>query len=352
MLNIWGKAEGKSNSVAITLMKVLAHVCVLLFFVLWSPAQQPTFRSETNVVLVPVLVKNANGNPVYGLGANDFVIEDDGVVQSARLDEAAESEPISLVIAIQRGRSARFEYPRMHGLGAMLDPIFAAQAAYIAIVAFDDEVELVRDFTNNYNLIENDLKHTVIQRLDRWTPQPGEGGAAILDAVSYSLKLLNRTPKGRQRVLLLISETRDHGSHFAKIDDIVAAIGNSNSSVFALTFSPAKTNVLDTLRGNNNDRWKPVPDLLYPIQEVAQGLRKNAAKEVTTLTGGEYAGFSSAKAFDARLSDFTNHLHSRYLLSFEPKSPHPGLHRLQVHVKGPADLTVLSRSSYWAAGSR
>jgi hypothetical protein len=55
------------------------------------------------------------------------------------LDDVAESEPISLIIAIQRGRSARFEYPRMHGLGAMLDPLFAAQTADIAIVAFDDE---------------------------------------------------------------------------------------------------------------------------------------------------------------------------------------------------------------------
>jgi hypothetical protein len=70
----------QTSLVAINPMKVLAHVCLLLFLVWRSPAQQPTFRSETNVVLVPVLVKNAHGNPVYGLGVQDFVIKDDGVV--------------------------------------------------------------------------------------------------------------------------------------------------------------------------------------------------------------------------------------------------------------------------------
>ena len=233
----------------------------------------------------------------------------------------------------------------------MLDPILSAQSAQIAIVEFDNEIELVRDFTSNQTVIAADLKRILNQQLGRWTPQPGEGGAAIFDAASYSLKLLDKTQKGRQRVLLLISETRDHGSHFTKVEDIVAAIGNTNTSVFALTFSPAKTNVLDTLRGNNNDRWQPVPDLLYPVQEVAQGLRKNAAKEITSLTGGEYAEFSSHKAFDARLTDFTNHLHSRYLLSFEPKAPHPGLHHLHVSVSGSKSWRVLSRSSYWASGS-
>ena len=325
-------------------------VSIVLFLTLGSVGQQSTFRSEANVVLVPALVKDASGRPLYGLVVKDFSIKDDGVDQTVRLDEAAQSEPVSLVVAVQRGRSARFEYERMKGLSAMLDPILTSPEAKVAIVAFDDDVELVHDFTSDSFSIRGGLQQILSKRLDRWTPQPGEGGAAIFDAVSYSLKLLNRRPIKRQRVLLLISETRDHGSHYAKINDVIAAMSNTNASVFALTFSPAKTNVLDTLRGNNNDRWKPVPDLLYPVQEVAQGLRKNAAKEITSLTGGEYATFTSGKGFDARLTEFTNHLHSRYLLSFEPKNPHPGLHHLQVAVKA-QQVTVLARSTYWARGS-
>lgn len=60
-------------------------------------AQEPTFRSESNVVLVPALVKGQKGNLVYGLTAKDFIVEDDGIAQKVRLDETVETEPVSLL---------------------------------------------------------------------------------------------------------------------------------------------------------------------------------------------------------------------------------------------------------------
>jgi hypothetical protein len=69
------------------------------------------------------------------------------------------------------------------------------------------------------------------------------------------------------------------------------------------------------------------------------------------MTGGEYELFSSRKGFETDLNSFANHLHNRYLLSFEPKSPHPGLHRIRVRLRNPSpDETVLFRSNYWAGG--
>jgi hypothetical protein len=40
-------------------------------------------------------------------------------------------------------------------------------------------------------------------------------------------------------------------------------------------------------------------------------------------------------------------LHSRYLLSFQPQNPHPGLHAIQVHLAVPGPSTALFRTSYW-----
>jgi hypothetical protein len=47
------------------------------------------------------------------------------------------------------------------------------------------------------------------------------------------------------------------------------------------------------------------------------------------------------------MTEFANHLHSRYLLRFEPKDPHPGLHQVRVRVRDRKDLVVLARHSYW-----
>jgi VWFA-related protein len=303
--------------------------------------QETTLHSQSNVVVIPALVKSAQGEVVYGLAAKDFIVEDDGEEQAVHLDEAAEGQPVSMVIAIQRGRRANYEFPRIRGLAAMLDPLVEEGRGSVAIVEFDSQVQTAQEFTANSERIAWTLKEL----------QPGDGGAAILDAVDYAVKMLENTPRERQRVLLVISETRDHGSA-AKVEDVVAEIGQSRTAVYALAFSPSRSNVLDTMRGNNLNEMNPSPDLLAPLLMAAQAMRKNMPKTVAAMTGGEYEMFATGKNFDFRMIDFSNHLHSRYLLSIEPKTPHVGLHELKVRLRDPGDRTVLARTSYWAAGSK
>lgn len=287
-------------------------------------------------------MRDANGKPFYGLQTKDFVIEDDGAQQVVHLDEAAESNPVSLVIAIQRGRRAAYEFPRIQGLSSMLQPILDQAEAEIALVEFDSTVELTRDFTGDGRVITEDLKNL----------QYGDNGAAILDAVYFSEKLLEKVPQDRQRVLLLISETRDHGSVWAKkIEDVVTLIGNSNTTIYTLPFSPSLSNVLDTMRGNNIEEMNEGPDLLAPLRLAAQAMKKNAPKTIASMTGGEYELFDTRSSFENHMLDFSNHLHSRYLLSFEPKDPHAGLHQIHVALRNPGEGTVLARSRYWAGSA-
>lgn len=303
--------------------------------------QEPTLRSQSNVVLIPALVKDQQGGIVYGLQAKDFIVEDDGVEQAARLDETPEGQPISLVVAIQRGRRASYEFPRMRGLKTMLDPLFSMGTARVAVVEFDSQVNLTRDFTRDATLVEDDLTNL----------QPGDGGAIILDAVRYSVNLLKQEPEGRLRVLLLISETRDHGSH-VKINDAVSSIGQSNAVMYALAFSPALSNILDTGRGTNLNEMNASPDLLAPLVMTVHAMRKNVPSTIAAMTGGEYELFATKRKFDGRMNDFTNHLHSRYLLSFAPQNPHPGLHQIRVRLRDARDAAVLARVSYWAQGTK
>ena len=319
---------------------------ILMFLLVIEPAtaqQEPTFSSQSNLVLVPTMVRDNKGNIVYGLHAQDFIIEDEGVEQPFHLDEAAEAAPVSLVIAVQCGRRAWREFARIRGLAAMLDPVLSDKNNQAALLLFDSKLNLVRDFTNNGDVIEEDLK----------TLQPGDNGAAILDAVAYSVKLLAKLPEKQQRVLLLISETRDHGSHFAKLDDVITLVGVTNTAVYTIPFSPSLSQVLDTERGSNRDEayWNAPPDVVAPILMARQAMKKNIPKAIAAMTGGEYELFSSRKGFENRMNTISNHLHNRYLLSFEPKNPHSGLHQIRVRLKDPAAETVLFRSNYWAGGS-
>jgi len=231
----------------------------------------------------------------------------------------------------------------MRGLPSMLEPVLSQPDTETALVFFDSKLNLVRDFTNKADLIEADLK----------TLESGDSGAAILDAVAYSVKLLNQQPEGRQRVLLLISENRDHGSHFAKLDDVVKLIGVANVAVYALPFSPSLSQVLDTERGSNRDEtfWGARPDLQGAFLMALAAMKKNVTGAIASMSGGEYELFASRKSFETKMNSFANHVHNRYLLSFEPKSPHPGLHQIRVRLRDPArSETVLFRGNYWAGG--
>lgn len=317
--------------------------CSLLVLLLVTslPSQETTLRTQSNVVLVPTLVRDSQGEIVYGLQAKDFVIEDDGMEQEVRLDEQPESHPVSLVIAIQTGRRAGYEFARMRGLATILEPLVDEGHAKVAVVEFDSHIHHVHDFTGSTERIAHDFQDL----------QPGDGGAAIVDAIASSIKLLENAPSERQRMLLLISETRDHGSHAAKTDDVVAEIGKSNSVVYTLTFSPSLSNILDTGRGTSKGEMHNGVDFLDLASRARRTIRKNTPKTVAALTGGEYELFTTQKSFDNKLLAWTNHIHNRYLLSIAPRNTRPGLHQIRVRLREGGNSTVLSRTTYWAEGA-
>lgn len=316
-----------------------------------APTQQefPSLRTQSNVVFVPALVKDKSGKLVFGLEAKDFIVEDDGVEQQVSMDEAEPQEAVSLVIAIQSGRSALFEFQRMKGISAMLDQIVSQPQVQTAIVVFDGDVEVAQDFIFESKQTEAYLK-SMMEGPRRNMENGDRSGAAIYDAVRYSVNLLEKQPRDSRRVLLLISETRDHGSHAIKVDDAIRAISESNTVMYSLTFSPTASTAMDTLRGEWDARTDPAGwnlDILRLMKMARQAMRKNAAKTVASITGGEYELFTSRKSFERFMTDFANHLHNRYLLRFEPKNPRPGLHDVRVRLRDAGDRVVLARRSYW-----
>lgn len=305
--------------------------------------QNPVFRGESQVVVVPTLVKDSSGHTVSGLEAKDFIVEDDGVEQTVQLDQTAESEPASIVVAVETGRRAKREFSRIARLGSMLDDIVAEGPATseVAVIEFDSRVRTVRGFDRDEAPIAGYLSNL----------SPGDHGAAILDAVNYSVRLLANLPRDHEKILLLVSETRDHGSHTTNLKDLVEAVGRSNVLMYALTFSPSLSQVLDTERGLNRDEWRPkgAPfDVGGPLFMTISAMRGNVSRSLASMTGGEYELFATSKTFEDHMFDFTNHLHIRYVLTFQPRHPHPGLHQLRVRVREGKDRTVLARNSYWA----
>ena len=302
------------------------------------------------MVLVPALVKTKSGELVYSLTANDFSITDNGIEQKVMLDEASDQQPLALVVAIQNGDVSPRQFHALRGMGTMLEAIVGDRPHQVALVTFAKQPQLISGFTPDLSKITGAIQHLTTE---------GDG-AAILDATAYSLKLLERQPKESRRCILLISEMRDQGS-LIPLKEVVSEIGESNTVIYSLAFSSLRARLKDDLTGPGRENPKiqlahdlpPTPDYLdisAAIGLAVDALRKNTASNLAQLTGGEYLGFSNQQNLDSDLNTIANHLPNRYLLSFQPVSPQPGLHSIAVKVKGHPDFAVSARTRYWAAG--
>jgi VWFA-related protein len=299
--------------------------------------QSYTLRTQSNIVLVPTTVQTKHGDMLYALKPEQFVVEDNGVPQTIHLDEDTDSLGLSLVVVVQCSRSAGYEFPKLIGLGSMIDGIAGDAPREVAIVTYGSAPLLLGKFSNSVDAMAHALSQ--LEPCD-------DPDASTLDAVAYATRLLEARKNHYRHAILLISETRDHGST-AKPAEVVAALGRTNTVVDSVAFGPGKTEVLNDLKYGGGSG--PIGLLVMAVN----ALKKNAAHELAALSGGEYINFTTQKGFDEGLHQLSNHVHNYYLLSFQPHAeangePSSGMHRIRVKVPDYPDARIRFRESYFA----
>ena len=300
------------------------------------PSAQPqaTISTTTTEVLVPTLVEQKNGNIIYGLKTKDFVLEDNGVVQEIHVQEEMDTAPVALVVAVELGGASVLEFDKLAKLGPLLDLFLADPRSRVALVGYDSTQHLIQDFTHAGDQVNQELKEL----------QPGDGGAATLDTISYAVSLLQTQPRSFRRVLLLISEKRDHGSKHAKPTGIIRQIGESDVLVLSVAFSPAAAEFAHDIKDSGEDRTM---SMVSALAMLVKGFRKNVTKEIAAMSGGEYTTFTGDRKFESRVVNAAKHMRNRYLITFSPSNPTPGLHTIKVRTVQDYGAKVVARADYW-----
>jgi len=299
-----------------------------------SHSDAPTLRITTQEVLVPTLVEKHGGGIVYGLKGEDFVLEDNGVPQKVHVQEEMDTAPVSLVVAVEQGGMSVLEFDKVAKLGPLLDLFLSDPRSQAALVGFDSQPRLIRDYTHSGEDLNQALKMM----------EPGDGGAAILDTISYAVDLLESQPKEFRRVLLLISEERDHGSKHAKVEQVIQKIGQSDVLVLTVSFSPVQAEFAHDIKDSGENRTM---NMVSALAALVQAFRKNVTKEIALMSGGEYTTFTGDKKFEQRVVEEAKHARNRYLLTFRPTNPTPGLHTLRVRLDQDYGAHIVARANYW-----
>jgi VWFA-related protein len=328
----------------------------------------PVLNARSNLVLVPALVRRKSGELVFTLAAKDFTITDDGVEEKVTLEENTDAEPLALVVAVETGGSGARQLDKYQHLATTIEAVVGNVPHKIAVVGFDSEPRLLQDFTSDLDVVDGAIRGL----------SPGNGGAAILDALGFSIDLLRKQPPEYRRAILLLSETIDHGSHM-KLDEAVREISDTNTAIYSLGFSSSKSEIKGEAAKLNNHEpgppggcmskdpnadadsnrlaqtWECLSELAPPLRAAKMavlltmnGLRRNVPESVAQLTGGEYFRFSNTRGLESSLLTISNHVPNRYVLSFQPQAPHPGLHAIELRLKDHPNLVVTARRNYWA----
>jgi VWFA-related protein len=299
----------------------------------------PSIRVTTTEVLVPTLVEKKGGGILYGLKPSDFVLEDNGVPQKIRVQEEMDTAPVALVVAVEEGGMSALEFSKLAKLGPLLDVFLSDPRSRVALVGFDSTQQLIDDFTHAGDKVNDDLAHL----------EPGDGGAAILDTVNYAVTLLEDEPKEYRRVLLLISEERDHGSKHIKPVELIRKIGQSDVLVLSVSFSPVLAELGHDVKDSEPEQ--ATMTMVGALVAALNAFKKNLSKEIAQESGGEYATFITDKKFEARVVAAARDARNRYLITFSPSDPTPGLHTIKVRTAQDYGARIVARANYWAQGS-
>ena len=299
-------------------------------------AQGPAanLRVTTTEVLVPTLIEKHSGGILYGLKPKDFVLEDNGVPQKIKVQEEMDTAPVALVVAVELGGASVLEFDKLAKLGPLLDVFLSDSRSQVALVGFDSSQKLIQDYTHAGDQVNAELKEL----------EPGDGGASILDTVNYAVTLLETQPKEYRRVLLLISEERDHGSKHTKPVELIRKIGESDVLVLSVSFSPALAELGHDVKDNGEDRTM---NMVSALAMMVKAFKKNVAKEVAEMSGGEYTTFVGDKRFEERVMDAAKDARNRYLITFSPSDPTPGLHAIRVRTAEDYSARIVARANYW-----
>jgi VWFA-related protein len=215
-----GIAQTKAAHYSLCLCGVLLLVSAIGIANGDGAAQEPqtTIRTEVGLVNIFFTAIDKNGRPVAGLKADDFKLFDNGQRQKIEyFSELGKVSDVPLTIALLIDTSGsvkdKLEYEKATAAEFFQD-MLRPQKDLALIIQFDSEVNLVQDFTQNYDYLLNGLQSL-----------KAGNSTSLYDAVFLAADEKLKHETGR-KVMVVIADGDDNASKVRKEEAIEAAQRN------------------------------------------------------------------------------------------------------------------------------
>jgi VWFA-related protein len=245
-------------------------------------AQAPVFRTDTDLVLVDVMVTR-DGRSVRGLTTSDFELRDNGVLQEIRFIDQGEL-PVRTILVCDA--SSSIVGSSAAGLQRALD-VASSQ------VRDQDTLELIV-FSGEVSPRER-VHPGGRARLNGLFRGNTGGTTALRDALFSALAA--EALSGERTMILALTDGRDNAG-WLSADDLLLAARRANATIYAIT-PRGSTDVLT---------------------------------DVTRATSGRVFSGTSVDEMEKGIRDAFDDFRHRYVLGFAPLTPRAGWHDLDVKV--------------------
>jgi len=332
--------------------------------------QDVRFVLGVDYVSTPAWVYDRDGNTISGLRPEQFRLFDNKKEQNIQVDVSF--TPISLVICIQANSHVQQFIPQLRKLGNLVKPLLIGDQGEAAVISYHGSVNKLQDFTSDADLITAATAKIF----------PGSDSNRMIDAVSEATRMLRTRPRNRQRIILMIGETRDLSSETRlrsalmdiQVSNVIFYSVDMSRFITSLTappkpgrpdnrppamltgnlppFVPATPTTVSQATGGggaNAGRAEFIPLLVELYRDAKSIFKDNPAEAFTKATGGMEFGFHSQRTLDDAIMKLGEQLHSSYMISYSPNNrDEAGWHEISVDVPGHAEVKrVQTRPGYW-----
>ncbi len=359
-----------------------------------------TLKVQAREVLLPVTVRDKKGDMVTSLTASDFTLTEDSRPQVIKSFTRESNLPFRVGLLADTSRSVssamddeRKAAGKFVDLMLPADPKSATKGDQAFLIHFDQEVELLEDFTSSRDKLHRDIDAmgpTAREHADN-TQGPetnGDerehqrasrgGGTQLYDAIFLAADELMK-PKDGRKALVVFSDGADRGSK-ETLNDAIDAADRANLSIYTIYFKGEQDHDSNFgIPGNGghhggmgggwpgggggggypggggggypggggNNRRGSDPRSGSGVDG------KKIMEQIATRTGGRFFEAKKKDALEDIYNQIAEELRGQYLLSYTPDQVDTDgdFHKIVLKAKKD-DLTVATREGYYGTPAR
>ena len=316
----------------------------ILLLTLGADEVRTQIRTQVDLVVVPVTVKDSKGKLVTGLTKGDFTIREDKTLQSIT-NFSIDPQPLSAAIVVDDGMNGnllRGLYPRFSpSVFTTLGAGFTSNDRMVAF-RYDGHVYKLSDFTSDPAAIETSFKSVqdiAVTRPDQTADMLGEKGPRALRSV---INILGST---------MPSERPTYGALNDALYEAASALqdGAADRRKIVVLISDGQ------IAGPNIHRFQQTVDVLLEGQIQVYGVAARyatfgsfgALTSYAAATGGDVYPGASTNSIEKSFLRITEQARNQYVLGYVSTNhaERPTFRNIEVTIRS-GNYTVIHRRGY------